>query len=308
MEADLDLEDLLEGDTLAQRFLLGELSEPERATVEDRLLAEPDLDEQFQSSEDDLIDAYVRAVLTAVQRTRFEQNYLTTPAHRERVEFARALTAAVSRPSDKLEPKLSHWWHPLLSGVFFRRPGFALAAVALLLVVALGGLWWWRTQPARPTASANEPSLQTRTAPPNEAPKPEVAATKPSPASPREIPARETPGSAPTVAGFTLLPGMVRGGAGVQLVVPAGTTEVRLTLSLEGADFPKYRINLSTPEGKRILTRDLRASSTGKTNQLTFGIPAGSLDNGDYVLELSGANTKDAWESVADYTFRIVKK
>lgn len=299
----------MESDLLAQRFLLGELTERERATVEDRLLADRELYEQIQSSEDDLIDAYVCDGLSASQRALFEQNYLASPAHRERVEFARALTAAVSRSSDKLEPKLSRWWDPILRGIFFRSPGFALAAVGLVMVVAVGGLWWWRTLPVMPTAGSNEPRQPPQIAPANGAPKPEVAVTKPSPASPGETPIRETPvGSKPTVAVFTLLPGMVRGGAGAQLVLPAGATEVRLNLTFEGEGFLRYRLNLSTPEGKTILTRDQRGSSTGRVNQLTFAVPAGSLDNGDYVLELSGSNLNDNWENVADYTFRIVKK
>jgi hypothetical protein len=37
-------------------------------------------------------------------------------------------------------------------------------------------------------------------------------------------------------------------------------------------------------------------------------LPARLLKNGDYVLEIGGTNADGVWQSVADYTFRIVKQ
>jgi hypothetical protein len=111
------------------------------------------------------------------------------------------------------------------------------------------------------------------------------------------------------IATFTLLPGLVRSESGVgPLVLPPGATEVRLRLALEGEAYEKYRVTLSTPEGRRVWGRDLTKGQSMKSAHLTLTIPAELLKGGDYVVDLSGANAAGKWESVADYAFRVVKK
>jgi hypothetical protein len=114
---------------------------------------------------------------------------------------------------------------------------------------------------------------------------------------------------APVIATFTLLPGLVRGESSAgALVLPAGATEVRLRLTLEGETYKTYRATLSTPEGMKVWSRDVTKGRTLKSAYLTLGVPAELLKGGDYVLDLNGANADGGWESVADYAFRIVKK
>lgn len=331
MEGDLVLESLLNNDKLAKRFLLGDVSESERAQIEDRLLADEDFFQELLIVEDDLIDAYVRDELSASERGLFEQGYPTSPSRRARIEFAKTLLASVSGKPASVVPAVitAHereparpvsWWHTLFGGLFIRRPafGFTMAAVVALLVVVLGGLWVLteRTRtPSAPQEAQVSPPINAPPMPvtPRETPSPQIAEAERPPSNSgketTELPTRETPKrTAPVVATFTLLPGALRGESGTRLVLPAGTTEARLRLGMEGEAYKKYRATLWTPEGRQVWSRGITNGSSPNSARLTLSLPANLLKNGDYVLSVSGANADGDWQSVADYSFRVVKK
>src|SRR5215213_1963188 len=72
-------------------YLLEELPEEELKQFEDECFAQESWPPQVSLVEGDLIDAYLRDELTPGRRQRFEQNYLTTEARRDRVLMAAAL-------------------------------------------------------------------------------------------------------------------------------------------------------------------------------------------------------------------------
>ena len=72
-------------------YFLGELSESESRRLEEESLRNEGLFDQLQSTEEALIDAYVRGEMTAESQTLFERNYLNTNRRREGVELATAL-------------------------------------------------------------------------------------------------------------------------------------------------------------------------------------------------------------------------
>src|SRR5258708_12980407 len=82
-----------ESDHNLRRYLLGELSESERATLEEKYFADPRVFEQVLRSESELVDGYVRGKLSPRVRARFEQIYLTNPRRRDRGKFAAALVS-----------------------------------------------------------------------------------------------------------------------------------------------------------------------------------------------------------------------
>lgn len=306
-----------------KRFLLGDLSESERAEVEDRFLANADFFQELLIGEDDLIDAYVRSELPAPERALFERCCLATQHGRQRVEFARTLFNSISSKTETVvttleQDKTVSWWRSFFGKFFGNRPALSFTLAAALLVVVIGGLWLLIEKARTRFTSEPEQARQTTTpsAPPNvSTPLPtntplEQEQVRRENETSDSAPSRETPKKAlPVVATFTLQPGMVRGESGSSpLALSNGATEVRLQLMLESEDYKQYRATLSTAEGRKIWGHVVTKGASNKSANLTLSLPADLLKSGDYVLDLSGANADGKWESVADYSFRVVRR
>ena len=76
-------------------YLLGELSEAEAAALEREFFANPDVFARLVDVETGLVDDYVRGRLSPQLSARFEQQYLSDPRRRARVQFAQALTTKI---------------------------------------------------------------------------------------------------------------------------------------------------------------------------------------------------------------------
>jgi anti-sigma factor RsiW len=73
---------------LLRRFLLGELSDEQHASLQETIFLDERLHARVLAAEDDLFDAHARGELTAEERTRFEARF----GHdRQRSVFARLL-------------------------------------------------------------------------------------------------------------------------------------------------------------------------------------------------------------------------
>src|SRR5215831_10635903 len=83
--------------TYLTRYLLGELSDDERTSLEERYVADPSVFDAVARAESDLVDDYVRGTLAPAARERFERVYLAHPQRRERVKFAEALLTRLDR-------------------------------------------------------------------------------------------------------------------------------------------------------------------------------------------------------------------
>jgi hypothetical protein len=134
-------------------YLLAELPEEELERFEDECFAQENWPEQISLVEEDLIEAYLRRELTAERRRRFEDNYLITEARKERVIMSAALLRLLDepiptpqsqtgpqpipppQPAPTFVEQLRAFW----SG---RTWGLPHAAVALLLVAVIIGVWW----------------------------------------------------------------------------------------------------------------------------------------------------------------------
>ena len=102
-----------------QRYVLGDLSDAERAELEEKYFADDELFDQLVEVENDLVDAYVDGTLTPADRKKFEERFMTTSERRDRVAFARAL-----RQRMKVRPR-TRWW--LAVAASFAILGFATA-------------------------------------------------------------------------------------------------------------------------------------------------------------------------------------
>ena len=131
-------------------YLLKELPEEELEQFEDECFAQERWPSHLNLVEGDLIDDYLRDELPPERRRRFELNYLTTEARRNRVAMAAALLRCVDELTPHPEPAVvappaPHTWADR-SSTFWQslswKPQAALAAAALASVFIIGGAWW----------------------------------------------------------------------------------------------------------------------------------------------------------------------
>jgi hypothetical protein len=132
------------------RYLLAEMSEQDRARMEERLVHEPSLFDVVASVEDDLIMQFVRGDLDSHKLSRFNEVYMNAPAKRARVESARAWRQAVREVEGA-------------RGALGKNLGrLCLAMAAATAVIVVGMLWWSpRKPPAQPQTKVVAPALFT---------------------------------------------------------------------------------------------------------------------------------------------------
>jgi hypothetical protein len=112
------------------RYLLDEMDDAERRTLDDRLISTPEFSDTIASIEDDLIMQYVCGDLDPRLVSRFKEVYLSSPAKLARVEIARALRRAVQEVSAETKPHAAR-------SLQIR---FSIAAAAAVILIA-AGLW-----------------------------------------------------------------------------------------------------------------------------------------------------------------------
>jgi anti-sigma factor RsiW len=149
----------LDRTALEVRYLLGELSEEEEKSFENRYFADDQAFEQLQIAEGEVIDAYVSERLPAQAHKHLEERLAKSPRLRERVAFARTFAGAIpdirldqlpvapaELPSPKANPPVTPspvptlpWWKGLFKGSFERQPALTMALAACVVLVLLGG-------------------------------------------------------------------------------------------------------------------------------------------------------------------------
>jgi hypothetical protein len=103
-------------------YLLHEMPESERALFAERWFAEPELYEELQMAEAELLDEYVRGKISERRRLQIEDCLLASEPQRQKWAFAVALAAAL--PSRKAS----------------RLPWLGMVAAALVVSLSLS-LW-----------------------------------------------------------------------------------------------------------------------------------------------------------------------
>lgn len=309
------------------RYLLGELSESERVTLEQKYFANPEVFEQLLKSESELVDGYVRDRLSVEVRERFEHSYLTNPKRRERVKFAQALVSRIDQleKAENVAAKpvraISGWRR--LMALPSRKPilEFSLALATLLLIV--GGVWFFvqsrrshqelaKAQSARASQEARVRELEEQVAAERKRTEELSAQLDRKHQSPEQPPAQPF-GSPPLAfASLILTVGGVRGGETGKtptLVIPASTAEARLQLTLKENNYTRYRASLQAVGGPEIFTRDGIVPRTVKSGAgFTLIVPASKFATGDYILTLRGIRQDGETEDLSKSIFHVEKR
>jgi hypothetical protein len=250
------------------RYLLGTADREDEARFDELSVTDATFAERLRAIEHELADAYVRGELSPSDRDRWEARYLVSQHGRDDLTLAEALAA-------RDEPKSSA---PGLSSIMW---GLAAAAV-LFVAVATGYLVSHRSGPAPQTVARQPPT--------------------PAAGAPRDT----QPPSAGVVA-FTLMPSIRSIDEPPKLTIPAGTTDVKLTLRLDGDEYRVYGLTLRDLASNTVAWRssDVTAEGSGANRSLVVSIPASTFQTGRYLVNVN-AGPANAREIVATYPLVVV--
>jgi hypothetical protein len=297
-----------------QRYLLGDLTEPEQFALEQQILGDGEAFEQVEAIEYDLIDSYVRGGLTASQKGLFEKNYLASAAHRERVGFARNLVRAANESKEGVasiaKPRSSMFWENRLS--------WAWAAMIFLIVA--GGVWLYvenrqlrgqlnrlnqessavrqRSQELERDLNAEGEHIDSLAAELDH-----LREVQPPAVDPQRDQSVQR-----SLISFVLSPLLMRSGSEPQVVkLDKETQAVLLTMNVQERAERKFQVALRTVEGTQVLQRNsVSAHKQQKgTSAVSISIPANKLPAGDYILTLSAADGSGSLEEINRYFFRV---
>jgi hypothetical protein len=138
------------GDQVQLRdYLLGRLSGDEQQKIEERLMVEDELFDEFEASKDELVEEYHAGELAQNERQWLEENFLATSEGRERYAFTLAMECLQQRPDplpdppEPVVPTNPRPWippdpQPAFLGpiqAFARTQPWAFAATSLVLVL-----------------------------------------------------------------------------------------------------------------------------------------------------------------------------
>ncbi|HSE18558.1 MAG TPA: carboxypeptidase-like regulatory domain-containing protein [Pyrinomonadaceae bacterium] len=121
-------------ETKRVRYLLDLLSPAERDDIESEYFEDDDAFQEMLTAEDDLIDTYARGELAGDERRRFEKKFASSVSGRDRVQFARAFSGAVSAP----RPVKPNFFKTIQSPRLLRTATIAAVIVVLAVFAWLG--------------------------------------------------------------------------------------------------------------------------------------------------------------------------
>lgn len=129
-----------------RQYLLGKLSEAEQEKIEERLMVEGELFDEFEASKDDLVEEYCAGDLGRAERDWFENHYLASTEGRQRQTFALTMDHYTRRHASDPPPRPVT---PAPPPTFFERfvifvrtqPWAVATATSMVLVVAVVFIW-----------------------------------------------------------------------------------------------------------------------------------------------------------------------
>ena len=136
----------LDEQTKLRKYILNDISEDERAAIEERLLTENEFFEELAMAEENLIQDYADGKLAANDRARFEQYFLCSEKNRQKVKFARALRKHVNDSKDLPAAKKNPGFFESLKA-FFSAP--VAAGLTMLVVAGIIGFFLWKNYAGR---------------------------------------------------------------------------------------------------------------------------------------------------------------
>jgi len=323
------------------RYLLGNLTESEKARMEEDYFADDSKFEAFELTEDDLIDAYVRNELSSAEQLQFEKNLLSLPRIRERVNFARTLAEKINsaqppKPEASIEPAPSFssslaesntpWWKRL----FVAQSAFGMAmtsAVLILIPSVVLVTGWFRLKNETERLAAELSAVQHQ----KEVLDKQLADQRTSAEQSRaefqreadrlaeakkvfeesvaaQKRANETKSILGTVIPILLTSGGVRSsGEPHELRLRPRTSVAQLKLVLKNNAYRKYSVSVNTPDDHAVYRNNsVRPQKTKQGPLLILSIPTSKLPPNNYTIEIDGRTASGQVEKLPSYQFRVL--
>jgi hypothetical protein len=295
------------------RYLLGALPADEVERLDELSIANDDFAWRLRGIENDLVDAYVRSELTKETLQQFNAFYLSSAKRRHKVEFAEGLrlfqarNQAAEQTAGQKSGKRSGW---SMFAAPRRALQFAMAASAFLILLVAGYLLFDNARLRREITDARvqHDSTDQRARELDQQLREQRAANA-------EIQKKLAPEgkSAPDLTRLKtlslILPPPTRGMAAIKVVtVHPGTDLVILTLTLESADFPRYRVTLKDSfTGKAVFSSpELEPGPLGDKYAVSASLAAELLKQQNYIAEVVGLSRGNGSHAIGDYPFRVV--
>jgi len=312
-----------------ERYLLGEMSETERLALEEEYFSKPDLYEQLQNTEDELIRRYVGHELSAEERRLFEQRLLSRPWHRDKIKLAQALQIYLTaKPAEKksaaftLFEKTRTWLRPFeLKPVFTW--SFATAVMAMIFVSS----WLLfetknlqtqlsQVEMERRLFTQREQELRRQTDAQREQNKNLLAQLQGEQNRRAELESKfsQSPQPPRELLTLNLTPGVSRDAKEPhqrqRWQISSETQLVRLQLYIgSAASYESFRVILETAAGDTILTQyQLAAQRTEKGRAVALMLPANLLSYDDYLITVKGVLPSGEIEEVSNYFLSVAKE
>jgi type II secretory pathway pseudopilin PulG len=111
-----------------------------------------------------------------------------------------------------------------------------------------------------------------------------------------------------SIVSVFLTPGLSRSpGAGSELKIGPDTASAQLKLALERDDYRSYDVSIGVEDKIAFRKKGIRPRKTSSGPVLVISVPARRLPPGDYSAHVDGLTSSGQTESVADYSFRVLK-
>lgn len=129
-------------DTLARRFLLGDVDDLERERIERLFISEPEVNTKILLAEDDLIEDYLEDSLTPSDRGKFLNQYGSTAAERQKLRITKSIKeyAAAEGRLTQTAPAIGTW-RTFLASLRQRRMLFIPIAAVLTVSFLMAAGW-----------------------------------------------------------------------------------------------------------------------------------------------------------------------
>jgi len=265
-------------EVVARRYWLGQLSPEEQGRIEELAFGDPQSFALLEAVEDDLIDEFVYNDLSAEERDRFQEYFLTQPGRSEDLRIAQALRQHLDQefPAPSLWQQFRKFFH-LSGNNLIPAVATGAATIVAIIIIAIILRDRIRRPPSQPFQAENQstPALPTPTSTPSETP----AHTSPSPTPQNDQNKTPVPRDAPPAYGILLSPGTpVRGGGEVTAVPKKpGTVELRLPLT-GNPSYRRYEASLERENGESIQTWTVKPTRIISGNIVRVSVPFSRLE------------------------------
>lgn len=313
MELKSTNEDLIRG------YLLGDVSEEERAGIEERFFADDDFYQSLLVAEDDLIYDYLRGALDQRERLLMEEQMTASPRRLQKVELVKGLMQAASVKES--EEKITLWQR--LRVFFAPVRALQLATAALALALAFGGYFLLRqSRDLRVEMARLEQQREQERESAFERERESARQLERERARTRELTGqlereREEKKELAEAARnrqieeqlstqtLTLLHTTRDRADAERIVINKNTSRIAVRLDLDGnTQYRSYRAEVRTSSGNLVWNQG--AQSKRKT--VVLQLPAGILADGEYEVTLKGDAGKGQFEVMNFYYFVVTKK